>query len=161
MRGSEWSQLAEPRDKELDVLSRAMTWLQACKPARQDQARQARQGQGKTRHSKSHATSHLISSHTRAVRLGAFRERPEKLERSLFVAVPEGGRHRRIPGLRHSLENLLPSSGLQLNCDDPGRVRVPAVSPVGQSRRSVSPSSSYFIHFSPCLLFLPTLPHTF
>jgi hypothetical protein len=103
-------------------LSRAAMWLQ-------DQARPARQG--KARPDAANHPPHLVSSTRRC----AFGERPETLERCSFVAVPEGPRHRhrRIPGLRHRLENLLPSSGLHLNCDDPGIVRVPAVSPLSLS----------------------------
>ena len=133
----------EPRDKELGVLSRAAIWLQG-------KARPARQG--KARPDAANHPPHLVSSHTRRCAFGA---RPETLERCSFVAVPEGRSSTRHRVTDESQDCVIVS---KIFCprDDPGRVRAPAVSPLSlaaQSRRSVSPSSSYFLHFSSWLAF--------
>jgi hypothetical protein len=108
--------------------------LQACK-ARPGKAGKARARQDPTQQITRHISPHLIPVLCVWVRFESARRSWSALH---LLPYLRDGRHRRIPGLRHSLENLLPSSGLQLNCDDPGRVRVPAVSPVSQS---VSPLS--------------------
>jgi hypothetical protein len=95
-------------------------------------------GQGKTRRSKSHATSHLIS-YPPAVRLESA---PDKLDRSSFVAVPEGRSSTRTDESQHCVivsKVFLPSSAPRLACNSIATI-LAECGPL-QSRQSISPLS--------------------